>query len=457
MTICPVDNGEGGSWGPNDTILFASRRGPIRRVSAHGGTPSEVTRLADNAAIHNWPYFLPDGQSFVYFAGKIPGESAVRLRTLASGDDVELVNVTSRAVVAAGHLLWVRDGQLMAQPLDARRQMLTGEPRVIVGNVAFNPGGGGRAAFHASDSGVLVYRLGTTLEQGRLTWWSREGKQISIVDQGKSFGAVVLSPDGSRAVVQVNEAVEILSNADLWTYEFSTGVRTRFTTEPGVEWAPAWSPDGQSIAYSTSDARGQIASASVWIKPAGGAQPARKISDGGVVSTWLPDGGGLLVTRTNPKTGNDVWMIPLSGGSEQPLLQTSFDERDAEYSPDGRWLSYITNESGEFDIYVQPVPATGRKWRVTPDGGTSPQWSKDSRELFFSYRGHIHVATVSSSGVSTPTVVVRDAVETNPARGSARRFAVWPDAQRLLAVRSPIAPNDTPLTVILNWTELLRR
>ena len=198
-------------------------------------------------------------------------------------------------------------------------------------------------------------------------------------------------------------------------------------------------------------------SPSVWIKPAGGAQPARKISDAGIVSSWLPDGSGLLVTRGNPKTSNDVWLIPLSGGKEQPLLQTQFDERDAQYSPDGKWLSYLTNETGQFDVYVQPVPPTGRKWRVSPNGGTSPHWSKNSRELYFSSQGHIHVVKVSPEGVSTPALLIRDVVESSPARGTARRFAVSADEQRLLIVISQTPSTDTPITVILNWPELLRQ
>jgi Tol biopolymer transport system component len=460
ITLCPVDNGEGGTWSREGTILFAPRRSGIWRVSARGGTPAEVTTKPSNAAAyHSWPAFLPDGQSFVYYAFGDADQQAVRIRALASGDDTELVKTSSRAVVAAGHVLFLRDGQLMAQPLDGRTRALTGEPRVLVGSVAFNAAGG-RAAFHASDAGVLVYRSGAELERSRMTWWSRAGVELSVVDRGQGFGAVVLSPDGSRAVVQINDNSDAgRMTADLWTYEFSTGIRARFTTEPGYEWAPAWSPDGQTIAYSVSPSltTANSTATSIWLKPAGGSQPARKFADGaGVVSSWTRDGSGLLVTAGGEKTFNDVWLVPLSGATRQGLVQTAFDDRDAHVSPDGRWLAYLSNENGQFDVYIQQFPA-GKRSRVSPNGGTSPHWSKDAGELFYSYQGNVYVAKMSANGASAPTLLLRDAVDSNPSRGTGRRFAVSPDGQRLLTVTLQAGPRDTPISVVVNWPELLRQ
>ena len=455
-TVCGVDNGEGGTWGPDGTILFAPRQGGIWRVPASGGTPVPVTRPGDND-VHNWPSFVADGRSFLYFASAANG-GTIRMRSLESAEEVTLLETTQRAMAVAGHLLFVREGQLFAQPLDTRSRSLTGEPRLIVPAVAGGLGSS-RAAFHASNTGVLVFRTGFGRAASRLVWWSRTGAQIGVVDQGRDFGALALAPDGSRAVVQINDASDpVRVTADLWTYDLSSGVRTRFTSDPGYTWGPAWSPDGQSIAYSVSTSFNEPAQPSVWIKSAGGAEPARKLADeAGVVSVWTPDGRRLVVTRRVPDQSNDVWLLPLAGGALQPLIESAFDDRDARYSPDGRWLTYISTENGQFDIYVQPVPATGRKWRASPVSGTSPYWNSDSRELFYSYQGNIYAVHVSSAGVSAPTVVLRDVVVSNPLAGSARRFAVSPDGQRFLTATPEVAIANTPITVVLHWPELLRR
>ena len=454
-TVCAVDNGEGGTWGPDGTILFAPRQSGIWRVPANGGTPVPVTKPSDND-FHNWPSFVADGKSFLYFASTAR-EGTIRMRSLESTDEVTLLQTATRAMAVAGHVLFMREGQLFAQPLDTRSRALTGEPRLIAPAVAAT--GLGRAAFHASNTGVLVFRAGVDSAPGRLVWWSRAGAQIGVVDQSRDFGALALAPDGSRAVVQINDAADPARvTADLWTYDFPSGVRTRFTSDSGFTWGPAWSPDGQSIAYSISASRNEAMQASVWIKSAGGAEPPRKVADdAGVVSVWAPDGRGLVVTRQVPGNGNDVWLLPLAGGAPQPLIESAFDDRDARYSPDGRWLTYISTENGQFDIYVQPVPATGRKWRVSPVSGTSPYWHSNSRELFYSNQGNIYAVNVSAAGVGAPVVVLRDVVVSNQLSGSARRFAVSPDGQRFLTVTLDTAAANTPITVVVHWPELLRR
>jgi Tol biopolymer transport system component len=462
LTVCAVDRGEGGAWGPDGTILFAPTAGGIWRVSSADGVPAQITKPPAANERHVWPYWLPDGDSFLYLStgpGIVP---AARRHVVASRADAEVLKTQTRPIYASGHLLFVREGQLFAQPFHPPSGSFTGAPQLIASAIAAN-NTGGRAAFHASDTGVLAFRMSDAVDLNRLVWWSRAGEQIAIVDDARPMRRVQLAPDGTRAIVQISDPTTAGNElaSDLWMYDLSRGgVRTRFTAEPGYEHSPLWSPDAKFIAYGASASQTDMLGSTIWIKAAGGADPARQLAAAaGIPTGWTPDGRALLVTRRDPKTSNDVALFPLDGGPPRPLLQTPVSEGNAQFSPDGRWLAYLSFENGQEDVYLQASPATGHKWRVSPEGGFNLAWNKNSRELFYSRQGNIYAVEIlrDGSGISSPRLLLRDVVGSNPARGSADRYAVSADGQRFLTITPTTTPTTAPLTVLVNWPALLRK
>jgi len=471
QVLCDAPAGEGGTWNREGVILFGNFFGGLRRVLAAGGESTAITMpdAAHQETSHRWPYFLPDGRHFLYLAQQ---PNSIYAGSLDSKETKRLLVADSRAVYAPpGYLLFVRQGTLMGQTFDAGRLELAGEPFRIAENV--RSVATGRAAFSVSDRGTLVYRSGASNPVQRVVWFDRSGKQVEPINQTGDSRAPALSPDESRIVVERQDAS---GRSDIWMIDLARGTNSRLTFNPTDDVGPVWSPDGNRVVYaSLSNGKGDL-----YQKLATGSGSDElifKSDEDKVPYEWSSDGRFLLFRSTGPKTGLDIWVLPMSGANASPagrsnqeitgdpkptvFLQTPFGESAAHFSPDGKWIAYHSNESGRQEVYVQPFPPTGGKWQVSVDGGSIPNWRRDGRELFFMSPDSrlmavdVELGPTFRAGVPKPLFEVPGWAGTPT--GGAGRYAVSRDGKRFLFSVLSIATESYPIAVVLNWTAALKK
>ena len=455
----------GGSWNRDDVILFVSKPGPLVRVNASGGAPEPVT-VADKST-HSDPFFLSDGRRFLYQVLDLSnrGSGGIYVGDLQRQEPPKrLLALNSSAVVANGHLLFLRDRTLMAQPFDDRRLELSGAAVVIGDDVEASslPVAG---SFTVSATGTLAYRSGATGVQTQLAWHDRGGRQLSIVADPTDQQTVSLSPDASRVVVSVLDPTRY--TRDLWIVDLERkGLRTRFTFDPADEVAPVWTHDGQEIVFA-SRRNGRL---DLFKKPVSGVGAEVQLYSDGQNNLYPSDvsrdGKYLLFFTGNAlsKTANDLWLLRLMGEAKpQPILQTNAAEYYGAISPDGRWLAYSSSEAGRPEIWVASFPDASNKWPVSRDGGNFPRWRGDSKELFFlGPNAEIMAASVDGRGAAfvvgqieklfasrTRNVGFAGAIATN--------YDVTPDGQRFLIIDTETVAAEPSTTFLVNWTAVLRR
>lgn len=483
----------GGAWNRDGVILFESAGG-LLRVAASGGVPALVTKTdaSRHETDHGFPQFLPDGKRFLYLIQS----SDSNVTGLYAGsldrpqERVQILRTGTKVVYAApvsgrsGQLLYLRDQTLMAQRFDPGNLRLEGEPAPLAEDVATL---NARAAFWVSDAGLLVYRTGTAAPMTKMVWMGRDGKRLEEVGPEDTYGHVRLSPDGKKAAVTRRDATNN-RNVDVWLFDFGRAVMTRLTFDPKLDRDPVWSPDGRQIAFS-SDRSGVF---QIYRKDAGGGGQEEQLTEGlnpKFVTDWSRDGRYLLYNEAAPQTGEDVWALPLEAtggpsgrGVRKPILvlQTPFSERHAVFSPDGKWIAYESNESGQDEIYVMAFPGSfsagaptsaggagtkvpAGKWQVSNQGGTRPRWRGDGKELFYvSLVGTNIMAAgirLSPAGVESDTPRV---LFTTPALAPAdpvpSPYDVTADGQRFLMLLPPGSRRGVPsLTVVVNWQAGLKQ
>lgn len=454
QTICDAPTGADGSWSPDGVILFDGQTNdPIWRVDAAGGVARVEVGPEPDKGVGSlgWPEFLPDGRHFLYMTGPAGDDRALMVRALDSKEAKTLVKTGSRVVYAEpGYLLYVREQTLVAQPFDARSREIKGEPIPIGEGLGVNNVGG--ASFSVSGSGVLAFRAGEAQER-RLLWLDRNGKESAALAEPKNYADTWLSPDGKRLVFDVAEPG---GKGDLWIRDFERGVTSRFTFDPERDFAPVWSPDGRRIVFSK-----QRKAWDLYVKDAAGTGEPELLleSDENKFATdWSGDGAYLVYASAGKATGFDLWALPLRGEKKPvPLVKTKFSEHGGSLSPDGRFLAYRSNESGQVEVYVQEFPEAKSKWQVSTSGGYDPFWRGDGRELY--YRGRdgrmmaVPVQTGATFNAGTPLALFEARFAPINSRGL---FRVTPDGQRFLVV-APLGREALPLTtVVLNWPAALR-
>ena len=348
----------------------------------------------------------------------------------------------------------------MAQPFDAGKLQLRGEPVPIAEHVGAELSSG---FFAVSPTGVLAYRTGAAVTAGlEHTWFDRAGKATGTFGEPNNDFGVKLSPEGTRAAER-DAAGQ--TRGDIWLLDFARGVRTRLTFRQSLGSYPVWSPDGRRIAFSAGDSPNTI-----YEKSASGAGEEKELlkKPGEVMlpTSWSHDGRFLLYYTANvPKTGSDLWVLPLEGDRKAaPLLRTDFNEGLGAFSPDGRWVAYVSNETGRNEVYVRPFVASGSsgpslgegKWQVSKDGGTNPTWRSDGKEIIFSFRGTMMSVDVNGSGagfqMGTPKQLF-----TFPANNG---WDVTGDGKRFMMIVPPsqgMQAAPTPITVVLNWQADLKK
>ena len=450
VSVCDAPNSRGGSWAADGTIVFAPDfRTPIYRVAAAGGTPVQVTHIDENKhTSHRWPFFLPDGKHFLYLAmsHQSPQNNAIYYASVDGKEDRLVLASIYNAQYASGFLLYLRSGQLLAQPFNPATGELGGEAHQVATGVT-EDGQTQRAIFTVSSNGVLAYSGGAT-SQSQLGWFDRSGKELALV--GDKFGGLAgdqgeirLSPKGERVAFSIQGGVN-----DIWVMDTLIGVRRRLTFGPTGNNHPVWSPDGKWIAYDSATKNGTVIDRR---SADGGAEEQMVADPGGDVNLddWSQDGKYLLYEK------DGTWALPLSG-DHKAFQVTRPGEADTNYpdlSPDGRWLLYQSNESGRLEVYVVPFGrALLGKWQISNSGGIWPLWRRDGKEIFF--------LTLDGMVTAVPVVTTTDQLEVGAAHALFRlpgsSYDVSPDGKKFL-VNVVGDQNSKPITLVLNWNAELRK
>jgi Tol biopolymer transport system component/predicted Ser/Thr protein kinase len=451
QTICDAD-GADGSWSTGGEILYdGAATAPLMRVASAGGIAKPEVSLDDLEGVSSlgWPEFLPDGEQFIYLADNVEEESRVMIRSLGSGEERFLTTSDSRVqYVEPGYLVYVLNGMLVAHPFDADAGTLTGDPLPLADSIGVSAVG--LADFSASHDGTLAYRGGQTGAR-KLLWRDRAGRELGQVGQPSEYMTTSFSPDGQRLAVTVADPDG--ANVDLWIHDLERGVASRFTFDAGFDGVSIWSPDGSRIVFSSS--RGGGSNDMYW-KDASGAGAAELLlaaEENIYPSDWKRDGGVLAYGVRSSDTSWDIWALPMDGSGEPfPVLASQFAEVRASFSPDGRWMAYNSNESGEMEVYVTQFPGPGGKWQVSTNGGTEPYWNADGREIFYLDATQNLVTVPVSTGVTFKAGLPETLFDAGLFPLTTRnRYLVTDDGQRFLML-SPISGESVrPISVVLNW------
>jgi Tol biopolymer transport system component len=456
-TLTDAEAGVGGSWNRDGVILFVpSPAYPIFRVSADGGAPAAVTRLAEGHAGHWFPSFLPDGRHFLYYVATSPEARGVYVSQLDSATTRRLFDADSAAMYASGHLLFLRQGRMLAQEFDAERQEVKGVPfptgiEGVMGDLARF----GYPAMSAAPGGVIAFREGAAGAERQFVWVDRAGREMEMVGGRDRTGPLSpnLSPDGSQLALlrRVN------GNADVWLLEMRRGLLSRFTDHAAEDIFPIWSRDGSQIVFS-SNRSGQMGLYQKRATGAGGETLVLPTTPGSIfASDWSPDGQFLLYETRGGKTKADLWALPLRGDRKPlPVVGGESNDRDGQFSPDGKWVAYDSDRSGRFEVYVQAFPGPGVARQVSTGGGAQVRWRPDGRELFFvALNGRLMAAPVQftadgpSAGIPVSLFATRigRALQANPGA----QYIVSDDGQRFLMNTIVQDGSPTPIELMLNW------
>ena len=447
-SLCEVAiAGAMGTW-QNHTILFsdaADGRPGIYRVADSGGLAVPITHLGKKEWRHAWPYFLADGQHFVYQAFSAQGID--RDLVLASLDGtprgVLLKNVSQVRSSAIDQLMYVRDGKLLAQRFDAGKARLVGEPVKVAADVSyFYPTGG--AEFDAVPAGSVLYRTETST--GRVSMVDRGGGETKVLDGEGRFFDIDISPDSTKA------AVTVLSHdtglGDIWLYDLVRGVRDRFTSDPGMEFSPLWSRDGRWLLYSIAEGgsvphivrRALDGSSTEDVTAPGSFRYARSFS---------PDGDTLYFVDRNPRTKTDIYRMSMRTRKPEAVMASEFSEAQPEASPDGKWLAYSSDNTGSTEVYLQSLAGgSARRIHVSSQGGSGPRWRGDSTELFYISAGHRGLSVARSASGFWDDAKAEPLFTT---RADVDAFVVTPDGKSFVLIQSTPGVRDNLFHVILGW------
>jgi eukaryotic-like serine/threonine-protein kinase len=466
--LCDSVEGRGGTWNKSGVILFAPSPGaPLFRVDDGGGTAAAVTKLdpSQGETSHRWPYFLPDGRHFLYFArGRTSG---IYVGSLESHEAKLILPSEGQAIYsqAGGHLVWWREGYLLAQPFDATGMKLSDRATQVADHVLFSEVQN-VAIFSLSQNGILVLQNGGTLNADQLSWIDRSGKPAgSVPVEQTNLAHVRISPDGQKIALTVGDPVGF-NKEDIWLFDLARGVRTRFTFSQSARDA-VWSPDGSRVAYSSTTPAGT----GLFVKSATSASKEELLLDSAEMKrpwSWSGDGRFLAYMRHDAqamKDKFDIWILPLFGERKPfPFLQSDYDNGTPSFAPNGRWIAYTSRESGSAEVYAASFPGGATRFQVSNHGGFSPVWRRDGKELFYlSMGGQLMVVGVAneSSSLRLATPEALFLMGFSLSRGGTplsqrQPFDVSPKGDRF-AVTSYATLEAQPLTLVMNWDAELKK
>ena len=475
IVLCDAQLGRGGTWSRDNVILFAPSAGTgLVRVSSAGGVPTVVTKLdpATGETNHRWPHFLPDGRHFIYTASTgaccpAPKPATIRIGSLDEPAIATLLQTESSVSYASGHLLFARDETLMAQPFDLETRQLKGDAFPLAEYVG--PEGSRYVGASVSENGTLVYAQHLAPVEGQLRWFDRAGRSLTTVGEAGAYTNLALSPDERRVAVALRTGNP--ENQDIWIIDIARNIRSRLTVDPGADESPVWSLDGTRITFGSQrlgrvSLRQQLinetaADESVLQVPDTPSRPCALNRQCNIwPNSWSPDGRFIAYTLAGsfPRT-SDVWVLPLFGdGKPFPLVQTAFLESTAMFSPDGRWISYTSDEAGQPNVYIQPFLRAGGKYQISRNGGSRAVWRADGKELFYlGAEGTMMAVPIDGSGQLQAGAP--QALFSTGARQSNfnQVYAVTKTGDRFLMNTFSNQKDESPITVVLNWTAGLKK
>ena len=456
ITLSRAPNGKGGTWNDDGLIVFApDANSPLMRVSSAGGEPTKLTEIdVDRHNSNRHPRFLPDGQHMLYLArGITPPQSTLMVVDIDSGETTDVMPLVTQAEYANGQLLFVREGALMAQPFDPKKLEFTGDAVPMAEGVLV-VSGASLATFSASRTGVLSYITGKADMQAELEWRDRLGKVDGTLGDPTSYRSLAVSPDDQMAAVLVTDMT--IGTDDIWIFDLERNLRSRFTFDPALDVYPVWSPDSRSL-YFASNRGGKQGIFRKNIAGAGNVELILEHERNLWPSSISPDGQWLLLSLPYEGSGQNISVAPLDGTGEMtPFRHTEFQEAGAIFSPDGRWVTYHSDESGEFEVYVTPFPGPGRRWQVSSASGAYPAWSSDGRQIIFTrMNGVLMSARVRAEGENFVVEGEEELFTMQPPEAGGPYFSISSDAERVLLIPGTSQRADSLLHLLVNWPTAL--
>jgi Tol biopolymer transport system component len=458
VTICDAPQAVGGTWSRDGTIVFApTGTSPLFRVAASGGNPVAVTKLnaARHEVAHRYPWFLPDGRRFLYLAmdlgAVVAGDNAIRVASLDGKLDKALVSAISNAQFASGQLIYARNANLVAQQFDLDRLVTSGDPVLVAPLVDRGSDWTGFFTFASSDGVLLASRIYAS--PSRLTWYDRTGRSLGSIGEPALYLGPRLSPDGRTIAVQIPSFAK--STSEIWTYDVASGLGSKFVFAPYWNSDPAWSADSARVFFA-SDRKVRIQRGDIWERSVNGAseQSYLESQDQLTPLDWSHDGRHLAVMKVPLRERNyQIWVVDGADLKHQiPVAIDPSDHTEARFSPDARWIAFQSNESGANEVYVQPFPGPGGKWKVSVAGGLAPRWRGDGREIYY--------LTPEGKVMAIPISLAPSFQPGPPVVLFSKRNAGWDaaaDGQRFLINSLPEDTGSPPLTMLINWTALLTK
>jgi serine/threonine protein kinase len=460
QTISNAPISRGGTWGADGTIVFTPIvDGPLFRVSSSGGPATALTKLDPQRGetTHRWPFFLPDGRHFLYLVGSFASggeidKMGIYVRALDSGEERFLLSANSSLAYAPpGRLLFARERNLLAQPFDLEKLTMTGDPFPVAEDIQFFPQTY-YALFSSSRTGTVIYQNRAASTVSQLVWLDRAGKQLGTLGTPGDQSNPHISPDGRSVTLDITDPRS--GNMDVWVYETSGGIAKRLTSHPGIDSGAIWSSDGSRLIFSSL----RKGHADLYQKDLHSTEEELLLgSDRMKYATDIsPDGRTILFRASDATSKLELWTLRFDGDhNAAPFIKTNFGVGNGQFSPDGRFVAYASDESGRREVYVAPFPGPGGNWRVSSEGGSEPKWRRDGKELFYiAADGHMMAVTVRE-GASFDAELPRPIfpIRRREPVSSTDQFSydVASDGQRFLVNTDLVEETAPPLQVILNW------
>jgi serine/threonine-protein kinase len=474
VVLCEAPNLRGACWTEDGTIVFLPNSGPnvaLLKVPAAGGKPEPFTKLEEGEVTQRWPQILPGGKAVLYTGHATTSsgfeDANIVVQPLPKGPRKILQRGGYHGrYVPSGHVVYVHESTLFAAPFDVGRLELTGPPVPVVEGIFSTPNSVG-SNFAFSNEGTLVYLPGKSVGAASpIHWMDRAGKTSVLRSTASAWNDIRFSPDGQKLAMDVTDG----GQTDVWVYEWARDTMSRLTFDLAEDSHAAWSPDGKRIAFSS--ARADKAVTNLYWQRADGTGDVQRLSESKVrqiSGSFHPGGRFLAFMEQDPKTNWDIMILPIEGdeasgfkpGKATVFLNSPFVEVWPEFSPDGKWLAYMSNESGRFEVYVRPFPGPGGKWQISTEGGAFPTWSRASRELFFGQDGKIIAVSYSADDASFHAEKPQPLSEGRyRPLGPFRAFDLHPDGKRFAILKPPDSQSDVrhdKVVFVFNFFDELRR
>ncbi len=464
IPICDATDGRGGSWSESGIIVFQRRWSEgLMKVPPGGGTPEPVTTLDDDRldVAHRWPQFLPDGRRFLFYVVSTTNptsseHSGIYVGSLDSNETRKLLTSESRGLYARGHLLYRFGSTLMARRFDPETLEFDGDPSPVATDVTGGVISWGGAQFGVAEEDLLVHLRGTDSLLSVLAWRDREGKLLETFGEPAGYWDPALSHDGRRLAVAIGANTD---SVDIWIYDLERGTRIRFTSDPALERSPVWSPDDERLAFVS----GRGKTNEIWVQSVSGRAAGERVfaSDTEIiVRDWSQDRRRILFNYLERADDSvDIWAFDLETSEAEPLISGKFEQQQPSVSPDGKWLAFMSDESGQTELYVQTVENPDRHWMVSSDGQATwawnPYWRSDGRELFY-LRGRTLMAVPVTPGAGFPFGMPRPLFAARVKSGAGSNYVVAQDGERILTNElPPTDPSMSGARLIQNWSAAL--